>query len=635
MCGIVGIYNYKRTGQPVSLQLLEKMTRVLAHRGPDGEGVFCQGNIGLGHRRLAIIDLTQTGSQPMSDTENRCIITFNGEIYNYLSLRRDLISHGHAFAGSSDTEVILNAFKEWGLECLNKFNGIYAFGLYDFPTHRLILCRDPLGVKPLFFHDDGYTVSFASEIKALLLNPAVSRTIDRDALDSFFSFNYTPAPLTGIKGISQLLPGTCAVWSPERQKTHRFWQVRYDKNVGKISEREAVDAFRDQLITAVQRQTVADVPIGSFLSGGLDSAALAYALSQGDSSVEGLFHARFDHFGYDESQAAREIATSLNMPLSEIAINQDLGTLPVTISKHLEEPTADASAIPTYLLAKATSKKVKVVMSGDGADELLAGYETYPATLLASKLSNIPAALLLKSLGAISSLLPANDVRYSLREKLKRFTLYAGESFPRSHCSWRTIFTPALKKRLYTAEFYRQTKLCDPIGRYAESLCEAPELPDQLARALWVDMSFYLPNDMLVKVDRMSMAHGLEVRVPFLDLELVPFLINLPSSFKLQGWRVRKYLLRQLLKPVIPKWILKSPKAGFNFPIEVYMRGTWGDLLMDVMSSTRDTFSSFLNPEEVSSILAKQRSRTEDYRYELFGILMFGLWIYNLEHEWR
>lgn len=635
MCGIAGFFSYSDDATPLPRPLLVAMTRVLAHRGPDGEGIHYDRRFGLGHRRLAIIDPSPAGAQPMFDADRTCVVTYNGEIYNYRELRRELLSKGFRFVSQSDTEVLLNAYRAWGSTFPSRLNGIFAFALYDFRDRSLLLARDPIGVKPLFFHDDGRTLTFASEIKALLLNPDLDRRIDEAALDRFFCFNYTPAPATGLAHVRQLEPGTCRIWSESGATERRFGRLNGDEEVSRLPETEAVAMFDDQLTAAIRRQTVSDVPIGSFLSGGLDSAAIAYGLGQDQGADLNLFHGRFRHHAYDESATAQRIAERLKLPLIEFDVEGDIDALPQIISRHVEEPTADASSIPFYLLSKATAKHVKVVLSGDGADELLAGYPTYQATLLASFLSRWHLTSLLAGVRLAAQLLPVRDTRYSLRDTLRRFAMFGVDPFPRHHCSWRRIFSHEVRQRIFSADFLDRCKSEDPLAAYSAVLDDGRPFPDRLSEALWMDLTFYLPNDMLVKVDRMSMAHGLEVRVPFLDLELVSKLISLPSTFKLRHGLQRKYLLRRVLAPVFGRKILRHPKVGFNMPLEVYLRTSWGDLLMDVMASNREEIEMYLRPQIVSSLLDQHRSGQADHRYELFGVMMFGLWLHNLKHEWK
>ncbi len=635
MCGIAGFFSYSADATPLSRPLLAAMTRVLAHRGPDGEGIHYENRFGLGHRRLAIIDPSPAGAQPMFDAEKTCVVTYNGEIYNYRELRRELVALGFCFVSQSDTEVLLNAYRAWGTTFPNRLNGIFAFALYDFRDRSLLLARDPIGVKPLFFCDDGNTVTFASEIKALLLNPDLDRRIDETAIDRYFCFNYTPAPSTGLTDVRQLEPGFCRHWTASGSTELRFRRLDGEEDLSGLTEADARAMLDDQLTAAIRRQTVSDVPIGSFLSGGLDSAAIAYGLGQDRDARLNLYHGRFRHQAYDESGSARQIAERLNLPLVEFDVEGDVDALPQIVSRHLEEPTADASSIPFYLLSKATAERVKVVLSGDGADELLAGYATYQATLLASFLSRMHATVLLGGLRLASRLLPVRDTRYSLRDTVRRFATFGVDPFPRHHCSWRRIFSPDARRRIYVPQYLERLGSEDPIVAYSAVLGDGPACPDRLAQALWMDLKFYLPNDMLVKVDRMSMAHGLEVRVPFLDLELVSKLISLPSKFKLRGGFQRKYILRRVLESVFPREILRRPKVGFNMPLEVYLRTSWGDLLMDVVASTKDELGQYLSPKIVSTLLSQHREGKADHRYELFGVLMFGLWLYNMKHEWK
>lgn len=633
MCGIAGIFHYRERERPVDTDLLLRMTRVLAHRGPDGEGIWVGPGIGLGHRRLAILDPSERARQPMTDGEGSLVISYNGEIYNFRELRGQLEGLGHAFASTGDTEVILAAYREWGDEVLDRLSGIFAFALWDGDRRRLLLARDPIGVKPLFYSLDGRAFRFASEIKAILMDPAVERDLDLEALDAFFTLSYTPAPATGFRSIRQLLPGHAAAVTQGGFSCWRYWSYPRE-SPGDVDFGSALRAFGRKLEEVTHSQLVSDVAIGAFLSGGLDSAALVNAMRRTQGDTICALNVGFDLPGFDERAGARASARAIGVELREVLVSIDATDLIPSIARHLEEPTADSSALPLYLLCREAASEFKVAISGDGADELLAGYETYRASRLARTYRRIPKSLR-GLLPALARTLPITDAKYSLRDKATRF-LYGAELGPGlDHCAWRIAFTEPLKDRLYSEHFRSLAKGYDPLGAYASHIWDGSGERADLEGLLKADTEFYLPNDMLVKIDRMSMAHGLEVRVPYLDVEMVRFCATLPSDFKLHRGRVRKHILRESLRPLLPESVLHAPKSGFNIPLASWMRGSLGDQLLDAVDSVRVDLSRFLEPAEVERLLGKHRQRRVDRGHELFTILMFTHWLDNAATAWR
>jgi asparagine synthase (glutamine-hydrolysing) len=635
MCGIAGIFNHASSAEEVRSDLLERMCSSIAHRGPDGQGIYLDRNLGLGHRRLAILDLSESGKQPMADPERRYVITYNGEIYNYRDLRKTLEEIGSRFIGTSDTEVILHAYRNWGIAALEKLNGIFALAIWDSRERSLLLARDPVGIKPLFYSNQSGKLIFGSEMKVLLSHPEVSREVDPEAIHSFFSYNYVPSPKTGISGIHQLEPGHFLLaqgGKPVLKKEFSAFREVPTTEIFPKSESELhdkVQEFRSRLHQTVNAQTIADVPVGGFLSGGLDSSAVADALSKNASKVQ-LFNVRFKNSSYDESATAKEIADILRAPLVQIDTDADIRDLPKTIAMHLEEPTADSSAIPMYLLCQAASRHVKVALSGDGADETLAGYETYRATMIASRLKSKAFSLPFQCGKLLARHLPVSDKKYGLKQVLSRFLDNAQKPFPLDHSSWRTILTQNQKRKIYSDQFLAQTAHWDPYASYGAPLQEIPYDADLLTKMLHMDFRFYLPNDMLVKVDRMSMAHGLEVRVPFLDIEFVRYCRSLPSELKLRSGKSRKFILRESLRQSLPDRILNLPKSGFNFPIELYLRDEWYSLFMDTIRANQHQVGQYLKISQVEALLKAHRDKRADNRHELFGILMFSLWLDHL-----
>jgi asparagine synthase (glutamine-hydrolysing) len=634
MCGIAGIFHYADPQRPVDPATLGAMTRSLAHRGPDGEGLWSAPGIGLGHRRLKVIDLSDQAAQPMHFSDGRLSLTFNGEIYNFRKLRAELEPLGHVFRTRSDSEVILAAYAQWGEQALERLSGIFAFALWNGARRQLLLARDPLGVKPLFYADDGATLRFGSEIKAILSDSGVARDVEPEALDAFLSFSYTPAPLTGFRAVRQLPPGHALRVDAGGVRARRYWDNPYEPQPRGLTLREAMEQFDATLERVTRAQLVSDVPVGAFLSGGLDSAAIVRAMRRGAGDVRALT-VGFEDRAFDERAPARQTAAALGVTLDEQVVPLDPADLIDRVSRHLEEPTADSSAVPVYLLCQAARRRFTVAMSGDGADELLAGYDTYRATAFAARYRRLPRLVRQRVLAPAAACIPVRDGKYSLHQVAMRFVRGAELGPDLDHCAWRLAFSDELKRRLYTDDFAAAARGCDPLGRYAAHIRAVPPGRDRLCGWLNADTSFYLPNDMLVKVDRMSMAHGLEVRVPFLDVEMVRLCANLPSEFKLHRGRVRKHILRESLRGSVPDDVLRRRKSGFNVPLEQWMRGPLRERLLDVVSAQRDALRPWLRLAALDEVVREHQERRADHAHALFAVLMLALWMENAARCWK
>ena len=633
MCGIAGVFHHAAPERPVDVGVLQAMTASLAHRGPDGEGIWHAPGIGLGHRRLSIIDLSENGRQPMADASGTLLLTYNGEIYNFRELRQTLEGRGHRFRSTSDTEVLLLGYREWGTDVVQRISGIFAFALWDASARRLFLSRDPLGVKPLFYSDRGGTLRFGSEIKAILSDPAVDRTPDVAALDAFLTFSYTPAPATGFAAVRQLLPGQCALFDRRGGRFWSYWGCPYGEQPSGAEFAAAVAEFTARFDRVTAAQMVSDVPVGAFLSGGLDSAAVVRAAQR---ARRGPIHALtvgFDVPGFDERDVAQRTARALGTEWSAQEVALDATALVPALSRHMEEPTADSSMLPVYLLCREARRRFTVALSGDGADEILAGYDTYRATRLAAWYRRLPAAVRQRIVAPLAHRLPLQDRKYSLHAKATRFIRAAELGPGRDHCAWRIAFDDRLKDRLYTPAFRRHVR--DPLGAYARHVDEVPPHREWLAGLLHADTVFYLPNDMLVKVDRMSMANGLEVRVPFLDPEMVRFCASLPGEFKLRRGRIRKHILRESLRDSLPPDVLDRPKSGFNVPLQPWMRSTLRDLMLDTVRARSSDLGELLRLDGLEAVADEHRRRAADHAHALFAVLMLALWFENAAHAWK
>ena len=623
MCGIAGSYVYARSApdradEATGLRMLE----TLVHRGPDDGGLLVTDRLLLGHRRLSIVDLSPLGHQPMSDERGECWIAFNGEIYNFRELRRELEQAGRRFRSTSDTEVLLQAYLEWGLECVHRLNGMFAFVIWDAPRERLWLARDPVGIKPLFYHDDGRRLRFGSEIKAILADEGVSRQPDWEGIDVFLTFGYLPAPLTGFQGIRQLPPGSWLLVEEGRIRQETYYRLPYPAGPSTMSEGEATELLRETLRVCVERQMVSDVPLGVLVSGGLDSAAVAWQAQQASGDeVEG-FHIAFGDGSFDESPFARRVSEACGTRLHARTLTTDSTELLTRAVWHAEEPLADNSMIPFYLLAQFARERITVALSGDGADELLAGYMTYRASRFAPIYRWLPGWLRRGAVAPLVRALPVSTRKYGFSMLSRRFVEGAEEGPLRDHCSWRQIVSARNKRELYTATARPEW---DALSRYAAAAGDAPGWLAPLERQLHVDFRFHLPSDMLTKVDRMSMAHALEVRVPLLDLEMVAACLRIPGTLKLQG-RSAKHVLKRVMADVLPADIVNRRKQGFVMPVERWMRKEWQPLLREHLAPSVIGRIPLLRPERVAELVERHAAGREDFGYDLFALLVLSLW---------
>ena len=628
MCGIAGFISFERDEAQKSKVILPKMTDQLKHRGPDFQSHELLDWGGFAHTRLAIIDLEERSNQPFWNAKKNILISYNGEVYNYRELKSELENQGYIFRTSSDTEVVLASYEIYGVEAFNKLKGIFSFALWDSRTEEYFLVRDPVGVKPLYFHHSANKLVFGSEIKAVLCDSSIATDRDDQQINNFFTFGYTACPQTAFQNIHQLDPGSYIKFSKRGFDKQQYWSW----DTSKLREEDHQNKFNDLFSRAVDSQTVSDVPMASFLSGGVDSASIAYAISKvGKNDIE-LFNFGFDDKRYDESSVAQQTAEYLGLKFQSINDHSDFVNLPQKISWFLEDPMADSSSLAYYLLCESASKNYKVALSGDGADELLAGYSTYTATMLSNRLGVLKKPLGLFS--GISHLVPKGAGPYSLNQVVSRFLDGGVKGFPENHSSWRKHFSNDFKNSVYSNSFKNRLEndFDVPYKAYINDRYQFGNHQSLLGQALSMDFSFYLLNDMLVKVDRMSMAHGLEVRVPFLDHDLVNYSFQLPDHLKLKisskGMQ-KKYILRKYLDKKIPQNIVNRKKQGFVVPIYELIKSQWMEQIQDLIQSNKDDLSIYLNIDSLEKEIQSFKDGETDTRFEIFDILMFCLWLEN------
>jgi asparagine synthase (glutamine-hydrolysing) len=624
MCGFCGVLNFN--GQaPVDREGLAAMTATLRHRGPDDLGSFLSGPVGLGHRRLSIIDL-ETGHQPLSNEDGSIWIVYNGELYNYREIRANLEKAGHCFATQSDTEVIVHAYEEYGADCLKAMNGMFAFAIWDGRRRRLMLARDRLGIKPLYYARLPGCLLFGSEVKALLAHPRLERRLDTTALSLYLSLEYVPTPHSIFAGVNKLPPGHFLMVEDSHTHLERYWDLRLDKSEPHSAKTltDCTAEVRQLLHDAVKMELVADVPVGVLLSGGIDSSAVAAMMVRTSNRPVPSFSVAFDDPSFDESAHARLVARHLGTEHHEFPLSADtaLSMLP-QIAAGLDEPLGDSSIIPTYCLARFTKEHVKVALGGDGGDELFGGYSTLQAHRLANYYLRLAPGWLRSLVDPwVLETLPVSFDNLSFDFKLRRFLRdYSLPAVVRHH-RWLGSFTPEEK-----------TGLLGPLtGQWREEVVDLVEHHAHLARTqdplnqvLYCDLKLYLEGDILVKVDRASMANSLEVRVPLLNRLLVEYAANLPHSFKLRGLTT-KFLLRQALKGLLPDSILQRGKKGFNVPVAKWFAGPLKPLLEELLSPHRLKQQGLFQPDYVETLIREHQARYRDHRKLLWTLLAFQLW---------
>jgi asparagine synthase (glutamine-hydrolysing) len=621
VCGIAGALELD--GRPSDPDVLARMTAAIAHRGPDGEGVYIDGSLGLGHRRLAIIDPTPQGDQPLRDSSGTNWITFNGEIYNFKELRAELESRGHRFRTNTDTEVVLAAYAEWDLAAVDRLRGMFAFALWDTKRHRLWIVRDRLGIKPLFIAQTATTLAFGSEIKAVLEHPSVDRKLDETALAYYLALNWTPAPRTLFGDVRQVLPGHYVVADSNGVRDVEYWKLTYEEGQTG-TEREWVEGFTAALDDAVRSHLVSDVPFGAFLSGGLDSSSVAYFMAQNMAEPPRTFSIGFPDASFDETPFARQVAESVGTEHSEEIVGPDAVSLLESLVWHSEEPTADSSMIPVHILAGRARKDVKMVLTGDGGDEILAGYPTYIAHYIARAYRGVPSPLR-RAVSSLVGALPDAETKMNARSLAKRFVAGAEHPADEAHGLWRVIFDADERRKLLAPVWDRPGARSDVTDLYREHLSHAPAR-NPLNRLLWTDTTLYLPNDMLVKVDRMTMAHGLEARVPFLDHQLVEYAARIPPSLKLHRLTKTKYILRQAMRGRLPASVVDRKKAGFNVPVAGWLRRELREFTLDTLSAGDVAATGMIDPGAARAVVDDHLSGRRDRSHEIWCLLVLVMW---------
>jgi asparagine synthase (glutamine-hydrolysing) len=616
MCGICGLASVDGASSP-DRAALEAMSETMVHRGPDSDGVLVEGPVGLAVRRLSIIDL-EGGDQPIGNEDRSIHVVQNGEIYNYRELRAELERRGHRFSSRSDTEVLVHLYEERGPRFVDELRGMFAVAVWDSRRRRLVLARDRFGIKPLYYRIAGATLSFASELKALFAQPGFQRQIDFDALEAYLAFNSIPAPLTIFSGVRKLPAGHLLTWEGSEPQLERYARPRPvpAAEVRPEGDEELAAELRERLRDSVRAHLVADVPVGVLLSGGIDSSVLTALAASESAERVSTFSIGFEESSFDELSAARLVAEHYGTDHHELVLRPDAVELLPRLVEAFDEPFADSSALPTYLVSELAAGTVKVALSGEGGDELFGGYYTYVADQIAPRLA--PAA---KALRGVVERLPSSSAKASLDYKAKRFVRGAHLPPLERHHAWKEIFSDDARAELVAR---RRHGISDPLDLYRARYGET-EGAEPLARLQDLDLGIYLVDDLLVKTDRASMAHSLEARVPFCDPAVAELALALPTAKKVRGF-AKKRLLRRAVAPLLPRSIARARKRGFSVPMAAWLRGELEPFAREVLAAGTVDGQGYFRSEQVSRLLDAHVAGREDLSRQIWGLMAFTLW---------
>jgi asparagine synthase (glutamine-hydrolysing) len=626
MCGICGLVHGH--GCKPQEEILHAMNDAMIHRGPDDEGYWFGDGCGLAMRRLSIIDLS-SGHQPISNEDKTVWVVFNGEIYNFIDIRKNLETQGHLFYTKTDTEVLVHLYEEYGIDFVHQLNGMFAIALWDRKKKRLILVRDRLGIKPLYYSVTSDGLAFGSEMKSLLKNPKQQKTLDIVSLNQYLTYEYVPSPRTIYSGIKRLFPGEALIYENGEMNTYQYWRLKYASTTETPwSEEESLVEIEKLLEDSVKLRTIADVPLGAFLSGGVDSSLITYFLTKVSNQRVQTFNIGFIEKSYDESSFARKVSAFLDTEHHEaiLSANSAEEILP-EIFRLLDEPFADASLIPTYLLSKYTRQSVKVALSGDGGDELFGGYPTY----IAHKIASFFPQFAVRPLQFMANLLPTSDENISFDFKAKKFVSGLYYSTPERNQIWLGSFDPDQKSQLFSAFAYSLLNK-DGIGGIASSTfmpifnhLAKVDTNDYLNKILYQDMFFYLHDNMFFKVDRSSMWNSLEVRIPYMDYRLVEFVCPIAGSIKVRGLET-KHLLKKIAQKYLPKEIINRRKKGFGMPVAKWLKGSLKSVGNELLHPDRIRKTGLFNPAYVSRIWQEHQKGLFDHRKLLWTLIIFEMW---------
>jgi len=626
MCGICG--KVALDSEQIDEDTVRKMVEALKHRGPDDGGTHISESKGmgiaaLGHRRLSVIDLSDSGHQPMSNEDGTIWITYNGEIYNFQELKSDLEKKGHVFKSHTDTEAIIHLYEELGVECIKQLRGMFAFAIWDQKRGRLVLSRDRMGQKPLNYVIGNNQIVFASEIASMLEDSSIRRSVNIASLHNYLTYGYVPAPETMFEGIKKLPPAHTLVWERGKVTIERYWSLTYTDKL-RLNEEEYCRRIVELFGEATKIRMVSDVPLGAFLSGGIDSAAVVAMMSRFSDRPVKTYSIGFEEKSFDELKYARIIASFFSTEHKEYIVKPNtLDVLPELIER-FGEPFADSSSIPAYYLSRMTRAGVTVALNGDAGDESFGGYDRYLASRLIGYYSRVPVLLREKIIAPLIHRLPESAKKKDLVRRIRRFIGVCALPPQRRYISWMSVIGEDLKQELYSTDFKNRLGKVDSndylLGAYAFS-----EAKDFLDATLFVDTMTYLPNDLLVKADITSMANSLEVRSPFLDHKLVEFAASIPSALKIKGL-TSKYILKRAFKKMLPAVTLRRRKYGFGVPVGKWFRREMKDYAYEILLGAPADKRGYFNKVAVRNLLDQHVSGRKDRGHEIWTLLNLELW---------
>ncbi len=625
MCGICGFLQ----SLPIADEnVLKKMNDQILHRGPDDEGFYYNKRVGLAVKRLSIIDLN-TGHMPLPSYSKNSWITFNGEIYNFKELRNDLINKGYKFRSGTDTEVIINLYEEYGVKFIDKLRGMFAFAIYDIKNDSLLIARDHIGIKPLYYSKNSENnIVFGSEIKTILQYPGIDRTLDKGSVDLFFTLEYIPAPFSIFKSIKKLPAGHYLLVKNGKVEIKKYWNLIDNLQDKKNkSFEELKEEFLFLLRESVEMRMISDVPLGAFLSGGLDSSAIVAMMSAASKEKIKTFSIGFEEKSYSELEYSNIISKKFNTDHYVKNLSPDINDLVHFLTDFLDEPLGDFSNFPTYLVSKNAREKVTVALSGDGGDEIFGGYEHYIAQKLARSIDLPLIRSIHPAFSKITNLFPPSKLKKGFVNRIKRFSEGLANPYADRHFRWMQFLSNIQKKKLYSAEFFENTFVDElnerePFKEYFKDT----EHFDGINKDLYLDFKTYMVDNILVKVDRMSMATSLEARVPLLDKKIVEFAFSLPPELKLKG-NITKWFFKKSMENILPEKIIYRRKEGFSIPIKNWLKTDLKDLMMEYLSSDRIKNAGVLNSDYVNRLIKEHLSNKENHAHRLWSFILFNIWI--------
>lgn len=625
MCGIAGKLNFNFQ-KPVEAGLMRKMAQTLKHRGPDDEGVYTKGGVGLALRRLSIIDLSAAAHQPMANEEQNIWIVFNGEIYNFPELKKELIKKGHRFSSASDTETILHLYEEYGKDCLKYLRGMFAFAIWDERKKRLFLARDRIGKKPLYYFHDNQSFIFASEIKAILEDSQVKRKVNFTAINHYLTFHYVPSPQTAFDNIFKLSPAHFLIWEKGKINIERYWTLKYEPKTN-LTEKEACRQILTRLEEATKVRLISDVPLGAFLSGGADSSSIVALMSKLTKEPVKTFSIGFEEGFYNELPFARMVAKAFNADYHEFLVKpKALEVLPQLVW-HYGEPFADSSALPAFYVAQMAKDYVKVALNGDGGDENFGGYRRYYFDGLMNHYHKLPSLIREEILNKAIKTLPftgSASVNLFL-QKLKVLSKNSSDFQPQRHLWLLYWFNYNLKEKLYSSDFKERMKEKDPLELMTKSYKEFGNFTNSLNNMISVEVNTYLPDDLLVKMDVACMANSLEARSPLLDHKFMEFAATLPVGFKIKNGE-RKYIFKKALEKLLPKEIIYRKKKGFTPPVDEWFRGEMKDYAHQVLLDSKTLNRNYFKKEGITKLLNEHCQAKINYGEAIWALVFLELW---------